>query len=91
MCYNINMNFINDNANIFFFVTTIFVTVLIIIALFVLYLILKVKNFIQKLIEEGETIIENNKDNKFINAGLPVLLPILAFFFKNKKKTNARK
>jgi len=85
------MNFINDNANIFFFVTTIFVIILIIIALFLLYLILKVKNFIQKLIDEGETIIENNKDNKFINTGLPILLPILAFFFKNKKKGSKHK
>ncbi len=85
------MNFINDNANIFFFVTTIFVTVLILIALFVLYLIFKVKSFTQKLIEQGETIIEKNKDNKFINTGLPILLPILAFFFKNNKKGGKHK
>ncbi len=85
------MNFINDNANIFFFITTIFVTVLIIIALFILYIIIKIRKFIQKLIEEGETIIENNKDNKFINTGLPILLPILAFFFKKIKKNNKNK
>ncbi len=85
------MNFINDNANIFFFVTTIFVTILIIISLFVLYIILKIKNFIQRLINEGDIIIENNKDNKFINTGLPILLPILAFLFKNKKRSNKNK
>ena len=85
------MNFINDNANIFFFITTIFVTVLIIIALFILYIIIKIRKFIQKLIEEGEIIIENNKDNKFINTGLPILLPILAFLFKTRKKNNKNK
>lgn len=85
------MDFINNNANIFFFVTTIFVVILIIISLFVLYIILKIKRFIQKIIKEGDNIIEKNKDNKFVNTGLPILLPILTFFFKNKKKAGTRK
>ncbi len=80
------MNFINDNANIFFFVTTIFVAILIIIALVLLYLIIKIKNFIQKLIEEGESILEKNKDNKILATSLPIILPILTFLFNNKKK-----
>jgi len=79
------MDFINNNANIFFFVTTIFVTVLIIISLFVLYIVLKIKNFIQKIVKEGDSIIERNKDNKILNNVLPIILPVLSFFAKSKK------
>lgn len=80
------MDFINNNANIFFFVTTIFVTVLIIISLFVLYIVLKIKNFIQKIIREGDSIIERNKNNKIVSNVLPIILPVLSFFSKTKKK-----
>lgn len=80
------MDFINNNANIFFFVTTIFVAILIIISLFLLYIILKIKKFIQKIIKEGDNIIEKNKDNKIISGLLPIILPLVSIFSKMNKK-----
>lgn len=80
------MNFIANNSDIFFFVTTIFVTVLIIIALFILAIILRIRKFIKKLIEQGESIMEDNKDNKILNTGLSIILPILSVFAKSKKR-----
>ncbi len=78
------MEFINDNANIFFFVTTIFVTILIFISLLVFFIVFKLYKFINKLIRSGDEIIEKNKDNIFIQKGLPFVLPILSFFLKKK-------
>ncbi len=79
------MNFISNNSDVFFFVTTIFVTVLIIIALFVLSIILRIRKFIKKLIEQGQDIMDKNKDNKVLNTSLSILLPILSVFAKTRK------
>ncbi len=79
------MNFISNNSDIFFFVTTIFVTVLIIIALFVLSIVLKIRRFIKKIIDQGQDIIDKNKDNKILNTGLSIILPMLSIFAKTKK------
>ncbi len=84
------MNFISENANIFFFITTIFVIVLILIFLALLFLVLKVYSFIQRVVAKGDLLLEETKSNEFMKKGapivLPILLPILSFFFKKGKK-----
>lgn len=84
------MNFINNNANIFFFVTTILVVLLIIILLIVLAATIKIYGFIKKAVNQGDIILEDAKSNVFVKKTipvlLPVLLPIISFFFKIKKK-----
>ena len=80
------MNFINENANIFFFATTILIGFLIILTSIVIYIFIKISRFVSKIIEKGDFIMEKNKDNKIINTILPTLLPILGFLFNAKKK-----
>lgn len=83
------MNFINDNANIFFFVTTIFVVVLIVIFLILLFATIRIYRFIRKAVNQGDVLLEETKTSEFVKKGapivLPILLPILSFFFKSKK------
>jgi heme/copper-type cytochrome/quinol oxidase subunit 2 len=85
------MNLINDNANIFFFVTTIFVSVLVLTAAVVLVISIKIYRFIQRFIANAEALIEDNKTNEFVKRAVPIILPILGFFFKKGKKTGKRK
>lgn len=84
------MDFINNNANIFFFVTTILVVVLIIILLIIMFAVIKVYKFIRKAVNQGDLILDDVKENNFIKKAipivLPVLLPIVSFFYKLKKK-----
>jgi hypothetical protein len=84
------MDFINNNANIFFFVTTILVVVLIIVLLIVMFATIKIYRFISKTIDKGDLLLEDIKENNFIKKAipvvLPVLLPIVSFFYKLKKK-----
>lgn len=84
------MNFINENANIFFFVTTIFVIILIIIFVIVLFGTLKVYNFVRKAVNRGDVLLEESKNNEFVKKGtsivLPILLPVISFFMNKKKK-----
>jgi heme/copper-type cytochrome/quinol oxidase subunit 2 len=85
------MNFINENANIFFFVTTILVVILIIISVVLLFGVMKVYNFIRKAINKGDALLEDVKANEFVKKGapivLPIILPIISFFMKNKSKS----
>jgi hypothetical protein len=84
------MNFINENANIFFFVTTIFVIVLIILFTVLLLAAIKLYKFVVKVVKQGDVILEDVKTNEFVKKGtsilLPILLPIFSFFMKNKRK-----
>lgn len=85
------MEIINNSANIFFFVTTIFVTILTIILIISLVAVVKIYKFIQKAVDKGDVFMEELKANALIKKAapviLPVLMPILSFFFKiNKKK-----
>lgn len=84
------MDFINNNANIFFFVTTILVVVLIIIFLIVMFATIKIYRFLSKAVDKGDLLLDDIKENNFIKKAipvvLPVLLPIVSFFYKLKKK-----
>lgn len=85
------MNFINENANIFFFVTTIFVIVLIILFTVLLLAAIKLYKFVVKVVKQGDIILEDVKTNEFVKKGtsilLPILLPIISFFIKKKSKS----
>lgn len=85
------MNLINDNANIFFFVTTIFVSVLVLTGAVLLVISIKIYRFIQRFIIKAEALVEDNKTNEFVKRAIPIVLPILGFFFKNGKKTGKHK
>ncbi|MBC7767113.1 hypothetical protein H7Y21_03925 [Arenimonas sp.] len=82
------MEFINNNANIFFFVTTIFVIILTILTSILLIAAVKLYIFIAKAIEQGDVILEDVKANNFVKkvapVVLPVILPIISFFVKKK-------
>lgn len=84
------MDFINNNANIFFFVTTIFVIILTILTLILLIAAVKLYKFIAKAIEQGDVILEEAKANNFVKkvapVVLPIILPIISFFAKKKSK-----
>ncbi len=84
------MDFINNNANIFFFVTTIFVIILTILTSILLIAAVKFYKFIVKAIDQGDVLLEEVKANNFVKkvtpVVLPVLLPIISFFVKSKKK-----
>lgn len=87
------MEFINNNANIFFFVTTIFVIILTILTLILLISGIKLYKFIVKVIDQGDVLLEEVKANNFVKKAapivLPILLPIMSFFMK--KKANKKK
>jgi heme/copper-type cytochrome/quinol oxidase subunit 2 len=84
------MDLINNNANIFFFVTTILVVVLIVILLIVLFATIKIYRFIKKAVDKGDLLLDDVKENNFFKKAvpivLPVILPIVSFFYKLKKK-----
>lgn len=84
------MNFINENANIFFFVTTILVIILIILFTVLLLAAIKIYKFVVKVVKQGDIILEDVKINEFVKKGtsilLPILLPVISFFMKNKRK-----
>lgn len=84
------MNFINDNANIFFFITTIFVIVLIILFTIILFAAIKLYKFVVKAVKQGDVMLEDVKTNEFVKKGapivLPIILPIISFFMKKKSK-----
>lgn len=84
------MDFINSNANIFFFVTTIFVIILIILFTILLLVAVKFYRFVVKVITQGDLLLEEVKENNFVKKAapivLPILLPIMSFFMKAKKK-----
>lgn len=85
------MNFINENANIFFFATTIFVVILILISLILLFLAIRFYRFLQRIITKGDNLLEETKTSEFVKKGapivLPILLPIISFFMKKKGKS----
>ena len=78
------MNFINENANIFFFVTTIFVIILIILFTVLLFSAIKFYKFVVKVVKKGDTVLEDVKTNPIV---LPIILPIISFFMKKKSRT----
>ncbi len=82
------MNFINENVNIFFFVTTIFVIILIILFTVLLFAALKFYRFVLRVVKQGDVMLEDVKTNDFVKKGvsvvLPVILPIMSFFMKKK-------
>jgi heme/copper-type cytochrome/quinol oxidase subunit 2 len=84
------MEFINNNANIFFFVTTILVIILIILFTILLLSAVKLYQFIAKAVKQGDAFLEEVKSNNFFKKAapvvLPILLPIISFFAKSKKK-----
>lgn len=83
------MEFINTNANIFFFVTTILVVILIILGLILVFAAIKFYNFIARAIDQGDVLLEEVKSNNFVKKAapfvMPIILPVLAFFAKKKK------
>jgi heme/copper-type cytochrome/quinol oxidase subunit 2 len=84
------MDFINNNANIFFFVTTVFVIILIILFTILVLSAVKLYKFVTKAVKQGDTLLEESKNNEFIKKGasivLPILLPVFSFFMKKKSK-----
>ncbi len=84
------MNFINENANIFFFVTTILVVVLIILFTVLLFSAIKFYKFVVKAVKQGDVMLDDIKTNEFVKKGapivLPIILPIISFFMKKKSK-----
>ena len=84
------MEFINTNANIFFFVTTILVVILIILCLILVFAAIKFYKFIARAIVQGDKLLEEAKSNNFIKKAapivMPILLPIISFFAKKKPR-----
>ncbi len=85
------MNFINENANIFFFVTTILVIILIILFTILLFSAISFYKFVLKVVKQGDVILEDVKTNEFVKKGapivLPIILPIISFFMKKKGRS----
>lgn len=83
------MEFINTNANIFFFVTTILVVIFIILGLILVFAAIKFYKFIARVIDQGDVLLEEAKSNNFIKKAVPIImpivLPIISFFAKKKK------
>lgn len=87
------MNFINQNADIFFFVTTIFVIILIILFTILTFAVAKLYKFIARVVKQGDGILEDVKNNEFAKKTIPVILPIVLpifSFFMNKKSKNKK-
>ena len=88
------MDFINNNANIFFFVTTILVIILIVLFIILLLSAVKLYSFVVKAVKQGDVILEEVKTNNFVKKVapmvLPVILPVISFFYKNKKNKSPK-
>jgi hypothetical protein len=84
-----------DHANTFFFITTIAVGVLILILCVLLYLSYKLFVFAKKNMLRVDTILDNvteeSKHNATYKKVLPVVLPILSYFFSKKIKSAIHK